>query len=43
MRAEVVRKGQRLGDRVGVVALNSLQALVDTQDESGLELARRVL
>ena len=43
IRAEVVRKGQRLGDRVGVVALNSLQALVDTQDESGLELARRVL
>ena len=43
MRAEVVRMGQRLGDRVGVVALSSLQALVDTQDESGLELARRVL
>lgn len=43
MRAEVVRAGQRLGDRVGVVALSSLQALVDTQDEAGLELARRVL
>jgi N-acylneuraminate cytidylyltransferase/CMP-N,N'-diacetyllegionaminic acid synthase len=43
MRADVVRAGQRLGERVGVVALSSLQALVDTQDEAGLELARRVL
>lgn len=42
-RAELVRSGQRLGKRVGVVALTSLHALVDTQDESGLELARRVL
>ncbi len=43
MRAEVVRAGQRLGKRVGVVPLTSLQALVDTQDDLGLDLARRLL
>ena len=41
-RAEVARAGERLGKRVGVVALTSLYALVDTQDEIGLELARRL-
>jgi len=40
---EVVRAGERLGKRVGVVPLSSLQALVDTQDEFGLDLARRLL
>jgi N-acylneuraminate cytidylyltransferase len=42
-RADVVRAGERLGTRVGVVALTSLYALVDTQDELGLELAHRLL
>lgn len=40
---DVVRAGQRLGKRVGVVPLTSLHALVDTQDELGLDLARRLL
>ena len=42
IRADVVRAGQRLGRRVGVVPLTGLEALVDTQDESGLELARKL-
>jgi N-acylneuraminate cytidylyltransferase len=42
-RAAVVRAGQRLGARVGVVPLSSLQALVDTQDELGMDLAKRLL
>jgi CMP-N-acetylneuraminic acid synthetase len=42
-RADVVRSGQRLGKRVGVVPLASLHALVDTQDAVGLDLARRLL
>ncbi len=41
--AETVRIGERLGRRVGVVPLASWQALVDTQDEVGLDLARRLL
>ncbi len=41
--SDVIRSGQQLGRRVGVVSLNSLHALVDTQDEQGLELARRLL
>lgn len=42
-RTEVLRAGQRMGQRVGVVALRGLRALVDTQDPDGLELARRLL
>lgn len=41
--SDVIRSGQHLGKRVGVVPLSSLHALVDTQDEQGLELARRLL
>jgi N-acylneuraminate cytidylyltransferase len=42
-RVDVAKTGERLGKRVGVVALTSLYALVDTEDELGLELARRLL
>ena len=42
-RADVVRSGERLGKRVGVAALTSLSALLDTQDPNGLELAQRLL
>jgi CMP-N-acetylneuraminic acid synthetase len=40
---EVARSGRRIGERVGVVALRSLEALVDTQDPIGLTLAHRLL
>lgn len=43
MKADVVRAGQRIGKRVGLVPLTSFHALVDTQDEMGLDLARRLL
>jgi CMP-N-acetylneuraminic acid synthetase len=42
-RGDVIRAGRGLGRRVGVAALTSLHALVDTEDEAGLELARRLL
>jgi len=39
---QVVTSGDRLGKRVGLVPLRTLHALVDTQDEEGLDLARRL-
>lgn len=40
---DVIRSGHRIGTKVGLVPLTSLQALVDTQDAIGLELARRLI
>lgn len=39
----VVMSGDHLGKRVGLVPLRSLHALVDTQDDEGLDLARRLV
>jgi N-acylneuraminate cytidylyltransferase len=38
-RAAFLRRGQRLGQRVGVVLVTESYALADTQDEVGLSLA----
>jgi CMP-N-acetylneuraminic acid synthetase len=42
-RAEVVRGGQKLGQRVGLVPVRGWIGLIDTQDEAGLMLADRLL
>lgn len=43
IRADVIREGQRVGKKVGMVPIHDTSALVDTQDEAGLELVRRIL
>jgi N-acylneuraminate cytidylyltransferase len=40
---DVIRRGRSIGDRVGVVPVRDLSALVDVQDEHGLALLRRML
>jgi CMP-N-acetylneuraminic acid synthetase len=42
-RAEFVKKGMRLGKKVGLIPLRDIHALIDTHDESGLWLARIVM
>lgn len=42
-RAEFVRAGSRLGQRVGLVAIRGLSAVADTHDENGLWLAQKIL
>lgn len=42
-RAEVVRQGQRLGDRIGVLPVRDLSSLVDLRDEDGRSLAELLL
>lgn len=39
MRADVVRSGQRLGDKIGIVPVRDLSSLVDLHDEDGARLA----
>lgn len=43
VRVSVLRSGAHLGGRVGIVPIRDVGALVDTQDDAGLELARRLL
>jgi len=43
MRAELVRTGRRLGDRVGLVPVRDASSLVDLHDEDGLRLAQALL
>jgi CMP-N-acetylneuraminic acid synthetase len=43
IRADFVRRGERLGERVGVVPVRDLSSLVDLHDEDGLLLAERLL
>jgi N-acylneuraminate cytidylyltransferase/CMP-N,N'-diacetyllegionaminic acid synthase len=40
MRAELIRAGKRLGDRVGLVPVRDATSMVDWHDEGGPELAR---
>jgi hypothetical protein len=42
-RAEFVKKGMRLGKKVGLIPLRDIHALIDTHDESGLWLAGIVM
>lgn len=42
-RAELIKTGRRLGQRVGLVPLRSLHALVDTQDDMGMDLAQQLI
>lgn len=43
MRADLVRAGQRLGERVGLVPVRDPSSLLDLHDEGGLELTRILL
>jgi CMP-N-acetylneuraminic acid synthetase len=42
-RAKFVRAGSRLGQRVGLVPIHGPSAIVDTHDENGLWLAKKIL
>ena len=42
-RAEVIRRGKRLGERIGVVPIRDLSSLIDLHDPDGFELAERLL
>jgi len=42
-RASVIRSGRTIGDRVGVVPVRDVSALVDIQDDLGLVLLRQML
>lgn len=42
-RAEFIKQGRRLGDKIGVLPLRDITALIDTHDESGLWLAGMIL
>ena len=42
-RAELVRAGRRLGDRVGLVPVRDLSSLIDLHDDDGLKLAKALL
>lgn len=43
VRAELVRAGKRLGDRIGLVPLRDCASLIDLHDEDGLKLAQALL
>lgn len=43
IRAELIRAGRRLGDRIGLVPLWDPSSLVDLHDEDGLKLAQALL
>lgn len=43
LRAELVRAGRRLGDRIGLVPVRDATSLVDLHDEDGLRLAQALL
>ena len=42
-RAEFIKRGMRLGKKVGLIPLKDIHALIDTHDESGLWLAGVVM
>lgn len=42
-KAAFIQKGKRLGDKVGLVPLKDIHALVDTHDEDGLWLAQLIM
>ncbi len=43
IRADIVRSGRRLGDRIGLVPVRDVSSQVDLHDEDGLRLAQALL
>jgi N-acylneuraminate cytidylyltransferase len=43
VRAELIRAGKRMGERVGLVPLRDASSLIDLHDEDGLKLAKALL
>lgn len=43
LRAELVRAGRRLGDRIGLVPIRGASSMLDLHDEDGLKLAQALI